>query len=185
MDHTVYKSVTFPYSLDRLIGWNISALTVSIILEDQNKFFVPRKFLMKTSSELATLFRASPGGNHRLWSGFCRRSGPWYRVRDLHYHLFSPFFSVSFFFIHTFLLSSLCSTTLKFKIFFLTCFYLANISSTNFFFSRFDANDIIFQHSHLSSWDILLSFSTIPPYNYFYLFICFLCSLVIFDQCVL
>ena len=28
---------------------------------------------------------------------FCRRSGPLYRVRDLHYHLFSPFFCVSFF----------------------------------------------------------------------------------------
>ena len=76
MDHTVYKSVTFPYSLDRLIGWNISALTVSIILEDQNKFFVPRKFLMKTSSELATLFRASPGGKWVLQKVWSVVSGP-------------------------------------------------------------------------------------------------------------
>ena len=41
--------------------------------------------------------RASPGGNRRQKSVFCRRSGPLYRVRDLHYHLFSPFFCVSFF----------------------------------------------------------------------------------------
>ena len=41
--------------------------------------------------------RASPGGNRRQRSGFCRRSGPLYRIRGLHYHLFSPFFCVSFF----------------------------------------------------------------------------------------
>ena len=169
MDHTVYKSVTFPYSLDRLIGWNISALTVSIILVDQNKFIAPRKFLMKTSSELATLFRASPGGNHRLWRGFCRRPGPWYRVRDLLFFT-AIVFSVSIFLFLLFLFSE--HRIHKFLL-------------QSIWRERYAIYAVIFQYSHLSCWDILLSFSTIPPYNYFYLFICFLCSLVIFDQRVL
>ena len=44
--------------------------------------------------------RASPGGNRRQWSGFCRRSSPWYRVRDLHCHLFSPFLLCVLFYPH-------------------------------------------------------------------------------------
>ena len=131
--------------------------------------------------------RASPGGNRRQWSGFCRRSGPWCRVRDLHYHLFSPFFFVCAFIY----LSPLCSTILKFKMFFL----LVNIASTNFFFSPFDVCFLceryafyarIFQLSHLSSWDFLLSFSTIPPYNYFYfVYLFFVLSCYVRSVCVI
>ena len=44
-----------------------------------------------------TGFQSFPSGGNR---GFCRRSGPWYRVRDLHYHLFSPFLLCVFFYPH-------------------------------------------------------------------------------------
>ena len=143
--------------------------------------------------------RATPRDIRRQWSGFCRGPGPRYRagrgsLSSLH-DVISPFLcsvvALSF-------LSPSSSIFLFYNILTIPCRLQVSLV-----FSSQSSHPINFDRSHISfpmrticgfRYDIstvfthqlklFLSFSTSPPYNFF---ICsfVLCSLVIFDQCVL